>query len=861
VRPGDAAGIRDLVLGLSPLARSMRFGHVRRGLSAAEAAAMASAPGDAGRGLVAVAGGEHERLVALARYERAPGAEEAEFALMVADAWQGSGLGTGLLERLLALAREDGLRALRGFIRPDNWPMREVLARLGCDLEQAVSTDEVVVRLPVGIDERLEEASIARRAAAAAASLVPLMAPRSIAVVGASHDPTAPGGAVLAAIRASGFPGRIVAVNRRGGDVAGLPAVPSLAIVPGPVDLVVVAVPALEVPGVARQAAAIGARAMVVLSSGFAEEGPGGAALQAELLHVVRVSGIRLVGPNCLGVMSSSPGAAFDATFAPQAPSAGPVGIASQSGGVGVALMDGLSRRGVGVSAFVSLGNRADVSSNDLLAWWGADPRTRVVLLHLESFGNPRRFARMARHVAATTPVLALKAGRGPSGRRGAGSHTAALAAGEAPTDALFALAGVVRVDGLEDLLDTGQVLAGQPLPAGDRVAILANAGGAGVIAADVCEAHDVRVPELSASLREALAELAPGAAGLSNPVDLGAAATPERMAAVGAALAASGEVDAILAIVAHLRGGDPAALRASVEGLCDGRVTVVGCALGAEPAPTPGAGGRVLWHAFPEGAARALAHAVRAGEAARRPPDPAARPPGIDRGAARAVLERARPGEWLGAADVEALLAAYGIRMPASAIARSSHEAAAAQRSLGRPVAVKAADPVVPHKTELGAVVTGCGTPAAAARAYRDIADALARAEGVGPLRGALVQEMAPDCPEVIVGAVADPVFGPVVLCGIGGVEAELWGDRAVALAPAGPRTAADLIGGLRGARLLDGWRGAPACDREVLADLVSRVGWLAAEQPLLAELDCNPVRAPLGGEALVVDARVRRA
>lgn len=857
----DADAIAALIEGLSMTSRAMRFGVARRGLTAEEAHQMAAASGPDGAGLVALAGGEGERIVGLARYERAPGAPEGELAVAVADAWHHLGLGTGLVERLRERAAADGLDALWAVVRPDNRKMLAVFRSLGGDVRETQAPGERLVRIALHADDGLGEASAARFMNAAAVSLEPLMRPRAIAVVGASRDPRAPGGAVLAAIIDSGFPGKVHAVNRGADVVAGRRAYRSLAVLPEPVDLVVVAVPAIDVSAVAREAATCGARALVVLSSGFSETGADDA-LEADLVHVVRTTGLRMVGPNCLGIAVLGGVAPFDATFAPRRPAPGRTAFASQSGGLGIAAIAYCAERRMGLSAFVSLGNGADVSAADLLAWWDRDADTRVVLLYLESVGDARRFARVARRVARTTPVVALKAGRSVSGRRGAGSHTAALAAGEAPTDALFDLAGVVRAQTLEELLDTGALIAAQPLPEGDRVGIVSNAGGPAILAADACEAMGLEVPALSPGLRATLAAIRPAPPGTSNPVDLGAGADGAAVAAAGRAMIDSGEIDALLVLRTPVRGGDPAGWAEAVGALADGRRPVVGCLLGEPPRRDPGdAEWPVPWLAMPEGAALALANARRAHEARRRPPDPAVPPPGVDPAAARRVLAQVAPGAWLAPDEMAAVLGAYGIAAARQVGVDDPEGAARAQEAIGAPVAVKLLSRTVSHKSDVGGVVLDCGTPAAAADAVRRIADALGRLGRADEMQGALVQEMAPPGPDLIVGGVQDPVFGPIVLAGIGGGEAELWRDRRLALAPVGPAAADELWRELRGSALLDGWRGAPPVPRGPLAGLTERVAWLLADQPLLAELDLNPVRAAADGSPLALDARGRRA
>jgi acyl-CoA synthetase (NDP forming) len=540
------------------------------------------------------------------------------------------------------------------------------------------------------------------------------------------------------------------------------------------------------------------------------------------------------------------------------------MGFASQSGGLGISALEFCAERGLGLSAFASLGNKADLSSNDLIAWWDRDEQTRVILLYLEGFGNPGRFARLARLISRRTPIVALKSGRGAAGRRAAGSHTASLAAGDISTNALFRAAGVVRVDTVEELFEAGQLIAQQPLPAGRRIGVLSNAGGAAILAADACESRHLEVPQFSSTLQERLAAAGPGVAGTSNPVDLGAGANPEVFTAAGNLILDSGEIDALVVVFTPPQGADPAGIAQAAQDLADGRVTVVGCMSGTgRPTAPEDAEWPVPWHSFPESAVRALSHAVRAGEFQRRPLDPAVpAPTGIDAPAARRALESAPPGAWLEPRAVEEMLMAYGIRVARSREVASAEEAAAVQAEFGGPVVVKLMSRTITHKSDIGGVVLDCRTPEAAAEAYRTIATRLEAMGQAQAMDGALVQEQADEGLDLIVGAVADPVFGPLVLAGVGGVEAEVWKDQTLALAPVGPRTAEAVWRDLRGGVLIDGWRGAPGADRARLADVVRRVAELIADQSLLAELDLNPVRGlGVGGEVIVLDARARRA
>lgn len=852
-RETDSDGLSDLLLAAPELAPHLEVG--RR-------IALGSGAPRVEIGLAALSG-DPEAPVAAASITHLSGAAEGGLDLAVRPDWRGVGLGTAMLEQAVDRAGEAGIEALWLRVPVE---ARQVVARLhelGAHLEERHQGDHVLVRISTSRDEDLLRAEAERFSQAAATSLQPMFSPRAIAVVGASHRPGAPGGAAFRGILAAGFPGPVYPVNRTGGEVAGHPAYTSLREIGGPVDLVVVAVPATAVTAVAHDAIAVGARAMVVISSGFAEAGPEGAALEAELLHVARTGGLRVLGPNCLGLAVNDPRAPFDATFGPGRPPPGRMAFASQSGGLGIGALAFCAARGIGLSSFVSLGNSADLSPNDLLGYWSHDERTRVVLLYLEGFGNPRRFARLARTVARRTPVVALKGGRSAAGTRAAASHTAALAAGDAPADAMFRLAGVVRVDTVEELFETGQVLADQPLPAGARVAVVSNAGGPGILAADACAGHGLEVPAFPEALQERIRARAPATAGAANPVDLGARARPADYTAAIREIAEEGVADAVVAIHTPTRGGDPDAVVRAVQAESFGRMTVVGCLLGDQAPPAPAQSTwPVPWLGFPETAARALARAVDAGRFARRPDDPPVALADVDAHAGHDALASAAPGAWLDPEAVEALLGAYGLRVARGRVARSPHEAAAAQAQLGVTAAVKLVSATVLHKTEVGGVELGCDTPDAAARAYRRISERAEAAAGRGAMEGVLVQEQAPAGLDVIVGAMSDPVFGPLVLAGMGGVQAELWGDRALALAPVGPAAAAGLWAGLRGARLIDGYRGAAPADREALVDVVLRVGRLAHEQGLLAEMDLNPVRALApGGGAVVLDARVRRA
>jgi len=471
VRPADRRALARLYDDATTDSLRLRFFAVPgSGALAAEVDRLCQPESDRHLAVLALEG---EQLVGVASSERTDEAGRAEFSLFVADAQRGRGIGTLLLEHLAARARRHGITELVGEVLPDNIAMLRAARDLSARAWSRFDDGVVDVGLSTAGDEAAESAVDTRDRTAERASLRALLTPASVAVVGAGHRPGGVGHETARALRAYGFTGALYAVNRSGAPVADIPVYRSVRRLPAPIDLMVIAVPADQVAAVLADGATVGVRAAVVLSAGFGEAGPDGRRRQQELVRLARDHGIRLVGPDCVGVINTDPRVRLDASFAPAAPPPGGLAVAAQSGAVGIALIDDAIRAGHGISTFVSLGNKADVSGNDLIAYWYDDPATQAVALYLESFGNPRKFARTVRALARRKPVLALKSGRSGAGQRAGASHTAAAAAPAATVDALFAQAGVVRPDSLGDLLDAARMLTGQPLPTGRRLAVV----------------------------------------------------------------------------------------------------------------------------------------------------------------------------------------------------------------------------------------------------------------------------------------------------------------------------------------------------------------------------------------------------
>jgi acyl-CoA synthetase (NDP forming)/GNAT superfamily N-acetyltransferase len=798
---------------------------------------------------------QHGRLIGLATAEPMS-STRAEVAFLVGDQARGRGVGTLLLEHLAALALRRGFTELEADVLTENHAMLSVFSDAGYTSSRKYDVGTVVLTVGTTTTQQFSALADTREFRAEARSLASLLHPSSVAVIGVRSDGTGIGATVLRSVVAAGFEGRVVAVHPRERELAGVPTYPSLLDVPDQLDLVVICVPATTALDVFRDTVATGARAAVIVSSGFGELGIEGARMQHDIVTLARAHDVRVVGPNCLGLLLNQPDVRLNATFNDTVPPVGGLAVASQSGGVGIVLMDLARELGLGVHTFVSLGNKADVSSNDLLAAWYDDDEITAAALYLESFGNSAKFARFARRFARRKPLLAVVGGRSDSGSRAGASHTAAAATPGVGVDALFTQAGVIGCRDAEDLARTALLLDQQPLPQGRRVAIVSNAGGMGVLAADAATDEGLEVPEFSAALKAQLAGLVQGTTGTSNPVDAGAGVPPAEFAAMVGAVLGSGEVDAVVVLPVATGVTDGSGTMAELTRVraAHPELPVLAVPLGGLPGAPPSEL-PVTEYRTTASALRALGRAVRYGEwLAIESAVPRASDPEVAVEARRVAAELLADSDsrWLGAADTVALLGGHGINV----LGESAHSAAGAVRaaqSFGYPVAIKVTDPGVVHKTELGLVRTGMRTMRQVQDAYRDFRDAVGHAPEV------LVQPMVSGT-EVALGLVRDPSMGPLVMVASGGVETDVWDDRAFLVPPVSDAEAARAIDSLRISRILQGFRGAPAGDLAGLVALVSALGRLAVDVPQLAELDLNPVMVSPTACA-VIDAKVRLA
>jgi acetate---CoA ligase (ADP-forming) len=785
-----------------------------------------------------------ERIVALASYVRLRGPARAEVAFAVEDDLQRRGIGTRLLERLAARAGAAGIERFVAMVLAENRPMLRVFERVGFEVTRELEQGEVEVEFGIAPTATFLEHADRRDHTAVRASLAPFFTPTSVAVLGASPRRGSIGGELYRNILRSDFTGAAFPVNREGIAVGGVQGYATVDEIPHDVDLAVICVPGEVVLSSAEACLRRGIRALCVISAGFAETGAEGAERQKELLGLVRAHGGRLIGPNCLGLAVAE--SRLNATFARNAVPFGNIGFSSQSGALGLALIEAAGARGLGLSAFVSIGNKADVSSNDLLEWWEDDDATSLVLLYLESFGNPRKFARLARRVARSKPILAMKSGRSAAGARAASSHTAALAGSDAAVDALFRQAGVLRAETLEELLAVAALLSRQSLPRGRNVAVLTNAGGLGILCADACETAGLTLPTLSGTTVTALRDFLPATGSDGNPVDLLGSATASDYERAVPLLLADPRVDALIVLFAppvSASAGEVA--DALAHAAAGSEKPVLTSLLVAEPVAPSEA---FVDFPYPESAARALGRAAERADWLRQPAGAVPEPAGIDRAAAAAVVAQAlgRGGDvWLEADEAQRLLEAYGVPLVPQRDAASPEAAAAAARELGFPAVVKSAA-AGKHKSESGGVALDLADESAVAEA----------AERIGcPV---IVQPMLQGGVELLAGLVQDPLFGPLVAFGAGGVLAELIGEATFRLAPLTDVDAEQLVTAGKAGRLVSGFRGAPAADTAALTDLLHRLSRLAEELPQVAELDLNPVLAQRDG-CVAVDARVR--
>lgn len=777
----------------------------------------------------------------------------AEVAFAIRDDMQGCGVGTRLLEKLADIARTNAITRFEAETLSENRAMLDVFLHSGFEVVSRSAEGVVRVTFPIAPTVQFEARAAERSQKAAYASIRPIFEPRAIAVVGASRRPGQLGNEIVRNLRKNGFRGELYAVNPKAAEIEGVHAVASLSDIPAAIDLAIIAVPSAAVESVIDDCIGKGIPAAVVITAGFGETGTPGRAAEQRLLEKVRAAGMRMVGPNCMGVINTDPAVKMQATFAGVFPPAGNIAMSSQSGALGLAILDYARALNIGFSTFVSVGNKTDVSGNDLIQYWSEDLRTKVILLYLESFGNPRKFAQIARRVGKSKPIVVVKAGRSASGARAASSHTGALATDDLIVADMLRQAGVIRTDTLEEMFDVASLLANQSLPRGRRVAIVTNAGGPGILAADACEANGLQLAQLGEMTTKKLREFLPAAASVGNPIDMIASATPEHYARTLRAVLVDPEVDSVIAIYIPVLPTDApdvaAVIRESAQ-YSPGK-TIIATFMGAQGVPVALA--PVPSFPFPERAVTALARAAKYAEWRTKPVGLVREFIDIDVPALRAIIDRkiVAGSAWLDPIETRDLLRAAGIPIAAQEIAMTPDAAADAAQRIGFPVAIKAIGPL--HKSDAGGVKLGLQNVAAVLDAVIDMHHRLGSS-----MTGVLVQKMVPSGVELMLGASADASFGHLIGVGAGGTLVEVLADVAFRIHPLTDSDTEEMLQQVRVSKLLAGVRGAKAADRDAIQNAIERISALVGICPEIRELDINPLMALPDG-VIAADARVR--
>ena len=850
----------------------LRFHHVLTHMSREEARRFCTVDYVDTFALVGTLGeGLEERIIAVGRYARQPGANRAQIAFEVEDKYQGLGIGTHLLDQLAFAARDKGITMFEAEVLAENKDMMNVLINSGFNMQRHYQGTTYIGIMDLAPTDVVEQKSTEREKFTSIASLRAFLNPKSVAVIGASRRPNTIGNFVFRNLIQQDFKGVVYPVNPNAEVIAAVKAYPSILDIPGDIDLAIISIPADRVQQTVEECAHKGVKGVVVLTSGFADIGPDGIERQNKLVNTIRNYGMRMLGPNCMGMINTNPGINLNATFSAVVPPPGNIAFATQSGVLGSAILMYATNLNIGLSTFVSIGNRADVSSNELLQYWEDDPDTDVVLLYLESFGNPRKFTRIARSITAKKPVVAVTSNRTPLQLRVSGSQTGAMATDQAATEALFKQAGILRADTLEDLFDTGSLLANQPLPQGNRVAIISNAGGPALLTADACKARGLEIPTLSPNTTAQLKALLSPRANTANPIDMSPEFAIQQYRDSLKLLLADENVDIVVVIfippILKLSEEFAAIIREVAPLFRERGKPLVTSFLGLRGARIE-LGSRenryVPSFAFPESTAGALSRALEFSQRLKKPMGKIPEFSDIDKEKAESIIHSAleKAGQdrvWLDAESILGLLDCYSIKFVTLKLAKTPVEAAAAAEEVGCPVAVKILSSTISQKTDVEGVILDCRSRGEVEKAFVRISDNLQRIGKPEDMQGVIIQKMVQGGIEVIVGVTQHPAFGPLIMFGLGGIYAELFKDVTFSIHPLTDLDAHDMVRAVKAYQLLEGWRGSKMADIPSIEELLLRISALVENHPQILEMDLNPVKVLSNGNGyLVVDGRI---
>jgi len=862
IKPEDAKQLHEFFIRVSPESRYFRFLGAKEDLTPDELKHFTILDYTTRMAFVVL----HENtIIGVGRYDRIKDDSIiAEVAFLVQDDQQGRGIGMKLLQLLTSYARYQGISGFQAYVLPSNVQMLRVFRNSGYRLERTLKEGLYKVTFPVAYTEDARKAEEEREKRAVASSLVPIFYPRSIAVIGASRNRKSIGGRLFHNLLSRNFNGPIYPINPSANVVNSVRAYPSVLDIPDPVDLAIIIVPSKQVIPVVQECVKKGIRGLVTISAGFSEVGGDGKVLEKELLEVVRSAGMRMVGPNCMGLLNTDPNVRFNGTFAPVYPPRGNVAMSSQSGALGIAILDYALRNNIGISTFVSVGNKADISGNDLLLYWEDDPATDVIVLYLESFGNPRRFGRIARRIGKKKPIIAVKSGRTPAGTRAASSHTGALASMDVAVSALFNQAGVIRTNTLEELFDICVLLANQPIPKGKRVGVITNAGGPGILAADAIESNELELPEFSKSYQDKLKKILSPEASTRNPVDLIASAGPNEYQQCLELMMKTDEIDAVIAIYIPTSDEDSEKIAKVIREVgtqYHGEKTFLSVFMSSDRAANQLATEKasIPTYLFPEAAAWALARAVRYGNWRRKPEGEIPILDETNGALARQVVTHAlkrfdKNGGWLAQNETEQILSIFGIPVPKSYVVKTEDEAVKAARKIRGAVAMKVIAPSALHKSDVGGVALDVKGEKSVRTTFQRVKTVVDNSEGV------LIQEMVSGGHEILIGMTEDSSFGPLIVFGLGGVFVELMGDVSFRIHPLTDLDVEEMIEEIKSARILHGYRSFPPGDIKAVKEALLKVSALVESIPEITEMDINPIKVLSPGKGIcAVDARIR--
>ncbi len=790
-----------------------------------------------------------------------------EMGILVDERYQSLGLGTAVLGLMAEQAVRSGAGEIVAYVSPENYKMIAVLKSMGFAVESEAGPGSLKVRFsPSSLPEAIR--NFENREAISAVNAVKLfLEPKSVAVIGASSNRSSIGGQLFFNLLESNFQGQIFPVNPSHDFVQGIRAYKSVKDIDFPVEMALIVVPAESALRVIEECGEKGVKGLVIITSGFSEVGEEGKKRQDQLTEICDRYGMRVIGPNCMGVVNNSEEVRLNGQFSPFKPVKGRVSFLSQSGALGIAVFDITTKLGLGLSSFVSVGNKMDISGNDLIQYWENDKNTDVILLYLESFGNPVKFSQLSRRITKKKPIVVVKSGRGSAGFRATQSHTAALlSASDVTVDALFKQSGIVRCDTLDEMFNVTSVLAHQPVPKGNRIAILTNAGGAGILAADACESHGLVVPDLSENTKKKLREILPSIASVRNPVDMTAGIGPDAYSKALEILGSTDQIDSIVVIFILPGALDPNEVaRNIIDGTKKGNnaKTVVSVFMGTKGISEilKGDGISIPSFPFPEDAAISLSKAAEYGKWRYAPARQITEETGIDKESVKAIISKALRGgrEWLSYNECNLVLNTYKIPTIKTATAIDPVEVKARIQGWEGKVAIKAYGPKLIHKSDVGAVKLNIPVAEAPEEANSMIQMLNSKGFAVDYL---VVQEMVSDGIEMIAGSTHDPAFGPMVVAGMGGKLVELLKDISTRLAPIDREDADQMISELRTAKILEGYRGGIVADEEGYKDVIVRISHLVYDNPEIVELDLNPVMVLEKGKGTkTVDFRIRVA